>query len=681
LTIRSRLRSIYPLLALVSFLLFPRLAPCWAQDEGGVASIFNEFIKARVTTGPSNAGRFAVGTTGGDPTRASDNDKVLIYGTQQPWTSYTTVSVDGTPWVFGGATQKRAGKSASYGTVTQQPAVVGNDKIVCAWRLGPLEVTQEIGFARSTTTRMLDTARISYTVANKDSAAHSVGLRIALDTMLGDNDGAPLRIGDRAITTATSLSGTALPDYWQAFDSLSSPSVTAQGTLRAQDVRPPDRMIAVDWGTAADQPWDFALPDRDFTRAGEDELDSAALLYWDPQPLGPAESRTYTTFYGLGGITLSPGRLSIGVTAPAEVNLPFGGEAQPFSVVAYIENSGGFEARDVAATIELPPGLALVNGPNPSPAITAMAPKATTSAAWMVKPTGEQAGPLKLVVAASSSNVEANRVEREIMVHAPPALEVRIEAPAQLGVENNRYTPNPFEVKAVVTNSGTLPAQAVAATIALPPGLELTEGEKPILAVQAIDAGGSNAFTWRVSATGLHVGQLSCRVTAESPVAKPASAEAAISVPLLTPEVRFFPENQTVPLIVGGKPAIIPIEVRLSPAREFFGARFTITYDPKVIEPLSTSRGVAFVEEGKLLSPWRSGVIDRGAGVISQVEGLRNDAPPLTVLNASLITVTFRAVAPGTSALVLKEVEVLAPDGQQMEFEQFDGAVTVAPAP
>ena len=678
---RSRLRSIYLLLGLVSFLLCPRPAPCWAQDEGVVASIFNEFIRVRVTTGSSNAGRFAVGTTGGDPTRASDNDKVLIYGTQQPWTSYTTVSVEGTPWVFGGATQKRAGKSASYGTVTQQPAVVGNDKIVCAWRLGPLEVTQEIGFARSTTTRMLDTARISYTVANKDSAAHSVGLRITLDTMLGDNDGAPLRIGDRAITTATSLPAAALPDYWQAFDSLSSPSVTAQGTLRAQDVRPPDRMIAVDWGTAADHPWDFALPDRDFTRAGEDELDSAALLYWDPQPLGPGESRTYTTFYGLGGITLSPGRLAIGVTAPAEVNLPFGGEAQPFSVVAYIENSGGFEAREVAATIELPPGLALVNGPNPSPAVAAMAPRATTSAAWMVKPTGEQAGPLKFAIAASSSNVEANRVEREIMVHTPPALAIRLEAPAALEVVNNRYAPNPFEVKAIVTDTGSLAAAAVTAVINLPPGLELAEGEKPVLGVAAIAAGKSNTFVWKVNATGLHIGALTYKVAAESPGAKPASAEATISVPLLTPEVRFFPENQTVPLIVDGRAAFIPVEVRLSPAREFFGARFTITYDPKVIEPLSTSRGVAFVEEGKLLSPWRSGTIDRGAGVIAQVEGLRNDAPPLTMLNASLITVTFRAVAPGTSPLVLKQVEVLGPDGKQIEFEQFDGAVTVAPAP
>jgi hypothetical protein len=330
----------------------------------------------------------------------------------------------------------------------------------------------------------------------------------------------------------------------------------------------------------------------------------------------------------------------------------------------------------VTATIELPPGLTLVGGANPSPAIASMAPKTTTSAAWMVKPNGQQSGALRFAVTASSSNVEANRVEREIMVHTPPALGLRFEAPDALEVVNNRYAPNPFPITAVVTNTGTLPAQGVTAVLALPPGLELAEGEKPVLAA-AIPGGKSSPFAWHVNATGLNIGSLAYQVTADSPAAKPVKAQGKISVPMLTPELRFFPEVQTVPLTVDGRAAIIPVQVRLSPAREFYGARFTITYDPKVIEPLFTSRGEAFVEQGRLLSPWRSGAIDRAAGVIAQIEGLRSEAPPLTILNANLITVTFRAVAPGTSPLVLKDVEVLGPDGAKVEFKQFDGAVTV----
>ncbi|UCH35370.1 MAG: hypothetical protein JSV65_03190 [Armatimonadota bacterium] len=674
-------RGAWPAAILASCVLWAAVCADAQAPAEDVASVANEFIEIRVNAAPENTGRFAVSTTGGDPTRASDDNKVLIYGTRTPWTGYATVRVDGQDWVFGGPTQKRAGKSGQYGAVTQPPQVVEGRAITCACKLGPVEVKQELSFARSITTRMHDTTRIAYTVSNTDSAPHSVGVRIMLDTMLGDNDGAPLRIGDRAVTTATSLAAGALPDFWQAFDSLSAPTVTAQGTLRAAGVEPPERMIAVDWGTAADHPWEFPLPEgRDFTRAGEAELDSSALIYWDPRPLPPGASRTYDTFYGLGGITLSAGRLSIGVTAPAEVALSRD-RVQPFAIIAYIENSGGFEARDVAATLELPAGLALVSGPNPSPAVASLAPGGTTSAQWMVKPTGAQHGTLKFAVTASSSNIESNRVEREITVQAPPRLELTIEAPDTLDVVNNRYTPNPFQIGAVVTNTGTLPAQAVAAGITLPAGLELDRDAKAVLGLDTLGAGKSHTFTWEVTATGLHIGNLTYSIVAESPSAEAARAEKVISVPMLTPELRFFPEGHTVPLQVDGRSAVIPIEVRLSPAREFHAARFTITYDPKVIEPLFTSRGEAFVDAGRLLSPWRSGAIDRENGVIAGVEGLRTDAAPLTVLNAGLVTVTFRAIAPGTSPLTLKDAEVFGPDGRPIEFKQFDGSVTVAPSP
>jgi hypothetical protein len=268
-----------------------------------------------------------------------------------------------------------------------------------------------------------------------------------------------------------------------------------------------------------------------------------------------------------------------------------------------------------------------------------------------------------------------------------PALSVRLEAPSALSVANNRYVPSPFAVTALVGNTGIVTG-AVTTTLMLPPGLRFSasEAEPPDSDSSArralVQPGEEVAFSWEVMAVGLPIGALlTLTANADAPRAKSCTAMAAIDVPAVDPEVHFLPEAQTVPLTVDGRSAIIPVEVRLSPAREFYGARFAITYDPKVIEPLFTSRGEAFMDQGRLLSPWRSGVIDRGAGVIAQIEGLRSDAPPLTVLNASLITVTFRAVAPGTSPLVLKEVEVLAPDGQQMEFEQFDGAVTVAPAP
>src|SRR5690606_11515619 len=80
------------------------------------------------------------------------------------------------------------------------------------------------------------------------------------------------------------------------------------------------------------------VPGRDFTRAGEEfVLDSAVALYWDPRPLAPGESRRYITYYGLGGITIAPGHLSLGVTSPQRVE---GSCTDPvvFEIRAYAAN-------------------------------------------------------------------------------------------------------------------------------------------------------------------------------------------------------------------------------------------------------------------------------------------------------------------------------------------------------
>ena len=256
----QRSQSYLKLRLLLGGMAIALLSPClFAGTPTGIA-VSNEFVRVRVNPGPQEAGRFAVDTTGGDPSRASDNDKALIYGSSAPWTSYTTVLVDGQASVFGGPSARRAGKGVPVGTITEAPKVAG-ETIVTVGRIGEIEVKQELSFARSPTTRVKEAAKISYTLTNRGAAAHPVGLRIVLDTMLGANDGAPLRVGDKAISTAAQLTGDAIPDYWQAFDSLSSPAVISQGALRGPGLTPPDRMMMVDWGTLADHAWEFKFPE------------------------------------------------------------------------------------------------------------------------------------------------------------------------------------------------------------------------------------------------------------------------------------------------------------------------------------------------------------------------------------------------------------------------------------
>ena len=648
-------------------------------DEGAPAaavglSIGNEFIRIRVNPGPQEAGRLAVDTTAGDPSRAADDNQVLIYGSREPWTSYTTVVVDGVPHLFGGPTERRAGKGAPVGSAVRLPQRSG-ETITCAFRIGPIEVEQELGFARTPTTRVKDAARIMYRVTNRGGEAHAVGLRVMLDTMLGANDGAPLRAQQIAVDTATRIEGDEVPEYWQAFDSLSAPAVISQGTLRAPGLTPPHRLDMVDWGTLADAPWQFPfVQGADFTRQGEQQSDTAVALYWNPEPLAPGESRTYVTLYGVGGVSVSPAQLSLGLTAPAEVDFSHD-DMRPFSVTAYVENSGGFASRGTVCALTLDKGLRLADGRG-AVKLGLLAPGETKQITWRVLPTGEATGPLKLTAAVTSDNLESNRVVRDIVVNSPPQIALTIIAPEGLSVTpQNRYQPNPFEVRAKAENLGAQAGRNLVMALELPEGLRLVEGASAIQVGGLLAPGGSQEFIWSLGATGLPTGKLGFSVTASAAGAKPVTAEWQVTVPRLTPEFRVFPDDQTVPAFTDGEPTLVPVSVRLAPARNFRGARASITYDAAVLEPLYVSRGEAFVDEGRLLSPWSGGRVEPNA--IANIGGERSDAPLLNGPEITLFTVVFMVRGGGEAVIALQSTELFGEDNRPVEHRVLPGRVAV----
>lgn len=381
-------------------------------------SLQNEFLRAVVNTGAEETGRFSVRTTGGDPTRPSSQNKHLVFGGGAPWTSYTSLRVDDDTFVFGGPTRRRAGLHATYGKLLTTPATL-DDAIVCTEQCGDVEVTQALTFMRGTSTRMLDTLGIAYRITNRGTTPHQVGLRVLLDTMCGSNDGAPIRAGSQAITTATTLTGADIPDYWQAFDDLANPSVISQGTLRGAGLTAPDKVLFADWGTLADDPWEPKLTaGQTFIRKGETDPDTATALLWNPIRLEPGESKTVTTAYGIGYINVTPGQLTLGLTAPAET--VFAHErTQTFTVTGYLQNSGSFDGRDVHLTLTLPEGLSLVGGSELKQRYPQLAAGETVQASWVLKPNGKAGGKLNLTLAASSANIEPNKNVCPIQVIVP----------------------------------------------------------------------------------------------------------------------------------------------------------------------------------------------------------------------------------------------------------------------
>ena len=159
----------------------PWLVPARAQSVqsrvGDNVVLENEFIAIIVNARDEATGRFSVNTTGGDPERLGDENRPLIYGTTDnpgPVTSYTTVRIDGREYVFGGPTQRRAGRQGLYAEVEGPPFIHDGREIHTVWRADNVVVTQVLSIASGVTTGLPDTARIEYRITNKGARPRSV---------------------------------------------------------------------------------------------------------------------------------------------------------------------------------------------------------------------------------------------------------------------------------------------------------------------------------------------------------------------------------------------------------------------------------------------------------------------------------------------------------------------------
>jgi len=648
----------------------------------------NEFIAIIVNARDEATGRFSVNTTGGDPERLGDENRPLIYGTTDnpgPVTSYTTVRIDGREYVFGGPTQRRAGRQGLYAEVEGRPFIHDGREIHTVWRADNVVVTQVLSIASGVTTGLPDTARIEYRITNEGARPRSVGLRIMLDTLLGSNDGAPFQVGGQAVLTDTAFRGEAIPDFFQAFDSLANPQVVSQGTLRAFDTTVPDEVYFTNWGSLADGVWNFQfIPGRDFSRVGEEwDLDSAVALFWNERTLAPGETLTYVTYYGLGGITIAPGHLSIGVTSPASVEGSHTA-AVSFEVRAYIENTGDWIARDAEVRLEVPAPLRITDG-SLAVELGDMAPRDARQVSWRVTVPAGTSGPFTYRVAVSSSNAAPNRVDRTISVIAPAALEASMPD-YELPVVDGRWGNVPLPVTVSITNTGQRDALDVEVGLSPVFGLALAPGETAVKQPQIVRAGDTVQVTWHLVPTGA-VGNLPVTLRLSSSNASIGRLPTAfVTVPLLDAAVRLGVGDEGTQLAELRPGDLFTVYVHAENVRDFYGTAMELLFDPGVLQVLGGERvpgvdaGRAFVQVDPFTGErepldWRRPLVDNERGVV-RIAGSRGEAGAVLQLTDTLAAVRFRAVTPGTTALRLVTVDehpYLEPDAQAALIAREDG--------
>lgn len=645
----------------------------------------NEHICITVNNSGENTGRFSISTTGGDPDRNSDDNKQLIYRRpdQGPWTSYTTVQIDGEPWVYGGISHD-AGQNGRFGEEKEIPRIIDNKRISSTWQLGPIVVTQNIRIVRSSTTGLLDTAAITYELHNTDVQTHQVGLRVALDTMLGENDGAPIRVGDQAITTDTVLTGAAIPDFWQAFDSLADPMVTAQGTLRGGEVSTPDRVYFINWGAIAAQVWDIECkPGRDFTRLGEFDLDSAMALQWDAKPLGAGEKRTYVVYYGLGGMSIAPGQLQIGIAA--QTSLVAQANAS-FQVVAYIMNRGSGEARDVVANLRLPKGLALAPGQTLNRKIGNLPVGETAQVKWDVLLAGGT-GTLTYSVGVQALNADPNELDRKIDIISPARLNITLADPQ--GQLSNAWSPLPYPVGATVTNAGQAPAYNVSLLWTSERGLCLATGDVAERAVGTLEPGEQASVRWHVVPVDYVPGNMPYTVRTNTGGSSPqAAAHGLLLVPAL--DARLDIQIQRLPAYKDGSIIVGECFLVVIRAHHLYRANnihVEFTYNPTILTLLGGTLGVEpgtiFTANTLNTSPvisikhWVD--ISKPLARVA-IDGKMTSTDPGTA-NGTIATFYMQANAAGNCALAIDKDKLIILDksGQQCVIASVSSAVTVMP--
>jgi hypothetical protein len=326
-----------------------------------------------------------------------------------PGTSFDTLRIDGQDLVYG-----------STGTQLSPPTDTTPTTNQSSWQVTPtVKATQTLSIVTGPSTGNPDTALISYDITNTDTASHQIGMRDMIDTMLNGNDGAPFFIpGAGGVTTEMEFNGASVPQYWQAFYSLTSSSqYSSQGTLVGGGATPPDRFVVASWPQI-----DRTLFDYTVTPGEAVTGDSAVGVYWMPRTLTPGATLHLATLYGLSGFTqdLTP-PLALLVTAPASLSATNSGTytPNPFTVSAFTQNVGVATATATTLSLGLPSGLTLAPGQSPTFSIGDLGPGATAQTSWQVLASPQtSASVLNYSVTAAATNAPSKVLSRAIAIPA-----------------------------------------------------------------------------------------------------------------------------------------------------------------------------------------------------------------------------------------------------------------------
>jgi hypothetical protein len=202
--------------------------------------------------------------------------------------------------------------------------------------------------------RRLDTVLVRYLLENKDKQPHRMSMRVFMDILIVDNDGALFAAPNfpNKILDGVELKGKQVPEYLQVLQrpNLQNPMFVAHFTYAlGRERQRPDRVVLTNLGAQVNA-WDL--------RAVPANGDSAMGMYWENRTINPGGKLELAYAYGQG-IAGNPEN-------EGKVQLALAGSFEPgkrFSVLAYVEDPQPGQT----LTLDLPPGMERLEGKEVQP--------------------------------------------------------------------------------------------------------------------------------------------------------------------------------------------------------------------------------------------------------------------------------------------------------------------------
>ncbi len=405
-------------------------------------------------------GRFGLVCLTGNPDDPSDDGKRLTFSPDGK-TNNTRVMVDGRSPILGDDEGE-----------TVEPWHTGpGDSMVIAWSFRDVVVRQSLRLVPGDVSGRLDTVRVAYHLKNEGTTARSVGLRVLLDTLIGDNDGVPFIVPGRdgIVTQPLAMRGAEVPDFVRSLERpvLSSPGVIVDLNLvPAEGEARPDEVLLSHW-PGENAAWNY-------NRRNPFGTDTAAGLYYSPAPLEPGRARTIGFSYGLGTISST-------ATRNARLSLTAGGpirSGSSFWLVALVDNPRPGQT----VKLTLPDGLTPRRPASTSQPVEGSG--AYTQLSWLIEVAPGLMGDVRVEATLDPGGI----TERQALKVQPPDAQLSLmpHGPFRAG--------RPFWISALVKN----PREGQSVALTLPDGLTLADGHKPTIPIAAGAAGGYAQVNWLV---------------------------------------------------------------------------------------------------------------------------------------------------------------------------------------